>query len=222
MTTRFRTRGQREADQFNSSLRAQRVFQTEATDKQLAFIDRLLNDLAVKIADSVDDEVNRKAFMAHQTIKTVVELNAEANTKMTKFDASQAISLLLEASNGKFTPRTPVVTTPVVTQEVVVAEPAPIGVYQKDGDYYRVAETRNTNRRLAYRWNGRRWDYARGMVYRLTTSDLVSVEEVRAFGLRTGMCAICGRTLTDPASVQKGIGPICEGKYGRFLQTVTR
>ena len=100
-------------------------------------------------------------------------------------------------------------------------KPAPIGVYKKDGDYYRVAQLRNSERRAAYRWNGRRWDYARGYVFRLTANELLSVEEVRAFGLRTGMCAICGRTLTDPESVQKGIGPICEGKYGRFLSTVS-
>jgi Family of unknown function (DUF6011) len=30
------------------------------------------------------------------------------------------------------------------------------------------------------------------------------------FGKRTGICSICGKKLTDPKSVKKGIGPICE------------
>jgi Family of unknown function (DUF6011) len=33
-------------------------------------------------------------------------------------------------------------------------------------------------------------------------------------GLRTGSCACCGRTLTDPLSVAVGIGPICIQHWG--------
>lgn len=36
----------------------------------------------------------------------------------------------------------------------------------------------------------------------------------RAFGLRTGICSCCGRTLTNPLSVSLGIGPVCRGYYG--------
>lgn len=31
-------------------------------------------------------------------------------------------------------------------------------------------------------------------------------------GRETGICQICGRELTDPDSIAKGIGPICAGK----------
>lgn len=34
------------------------------------------------------------------------------------------------------------------------------------------------------------------------------------YGHRTGSCCICGRTLTDPASIEAGIGPICASKFG--------
>lgn len=34
-----------------------------------------------------------------------------------------------------------------------------------------------------------------------------------AYGNRTGSCAICGRELTNKESVERGIGPICAGKY---------
>lgn len=35
-----------------------------------------------------------------------------------------------------------------------------------------------------------------------------------AYGRRTGDCAICGRELTNHASIELGIGPICAEKFG--------
>lgn len=35
-----------------------------------------------------------------------------------------------------------------------------------------------------------------------------------AYGVMTGACSCCGRELTDPDSVARGIGPICASKYG--------
>lgn len=38
--------------------------------------------------------------------------------------------------------------------------------------------------------------------------------EAVAYGRQTGSCCCCGRELTDPASIEAGIGPICAGKFG--------
>jgi hypothetical protein len=38
--------------------------------------------------------------------------------------------------------------------------------------------------------------------------------EAVAHGKRTGSCAICARELTDPVSVERGIGPICAENFG--------
>jgi hypothetical protein len=35
-----------------------------------------------------------------------------------------------------------------------------------------------------------------------------------AYGRLTGSCSCCGRTLSDPASVALGIGPICADRWG--------
>lgn len=35
-----------------------------------------------------------------------------------------------------------------------------------------------------------------------------------AFGKRTGECSCCGRELTNHESIDRGIGPICAGKFG--------
>jgi hypothetical protein len=38
-------------------------------------------------------------------------------------------------------------------------------------------------------------------------------EAVR-YGRATGSCSCCGRELTDPVSIEQGIGPICVTKWG--------
>ena len=39
-------------------------------------------------------------------------------------------------------------------------------------------------------------------------------DAAKAYGLRTGSCSCCGRTLTNGASIDLGIGPICAEKFG--------
>lgn len=53
----------------------------------------------------------------------------------------------------------------------------------------------------------------------LTQAKLISIAKdplahAIAHGKLTGSCAICSRKLTDPESVERGIGPICSEKYG--------
>jgi len=40
-----------------------------------------------------------------------------------------------------------------------------------------------------------------------------TLAEAEAFGVRFGICGECGRTLTNPDSIERGIGPICAGKF---------
>ncbi len=37
--------------------------------------------------------------------------------------------------------------------------------------------------------------------------------EAAEYGKRTGRCGVCHRKLTDPVSIEAGIGPICRGKF---------
>lgn len=39
-------------------------------------------------------------------------------------------------------------------------------------------------------------------------------EAAKAYGLRTGECSCCHRTLTNGDSIDRGIGPICAEKFG--------
>ncbi len=58
-----------------------------------------------------------------------------------------------------------------------------------------------------------------GAFYKGQYADLVAklisdpLKYAKAYGIETGQCGNCGRTLTNPESIAKGIGPICEGRY---------
>lgn len=40
------------------------------------------------------------------------------------------------------------------------------------------------------------------------------VNQAIAYGKEYGVCALCGRDLSDPISVERGIGPICAERFG--------
>lgn len=58
------------------------------------------------------------------------------------------------------------------------------------------------------------YDYL-GLATRFVTTGFhrMSAEEAGVLGKASGHCGDCGRRLDDPESVDRGIGPICFGKY---------
>jgi hypothetical protein len=55
------------------------------------------------------------------------------------------------------------------------------------------------------------WDfvYAPGAVRALTPAMRMTLAEAQAFGIRFGICCVCGAFLSDAKSVANGIGPVC-------------
>jgi len=49
----------------------------------------------------------------------------------------------------------------------------------------------------------------------LRALDNDPIKVLAQYGHETGECGICGKTLTDPISVSRGIGPVCLGRVGR-------
>lgn len=55
-----------------------------------------------------------------------------------------------------------------------------------------------------------------------TNEDIARIEEIakdplqhaKIHGMKYGKCSVCGRELTDPASIEAGIGPICQSSFG--------
>lgn len=105
-----------------------------------------------------------------------------------------------------------------------IAKPAPLpeGYYVKGADVYkvRVSKTGNpyaTVLTTVHTETGAakgKWEYVPGAIALLTADDAITVEQAAEYGHLHGFCAICGKTLTDPDSVTRGIGPVCAQNIG--------
>jgi hypothetical protein len=87
------------------------------------------------------------------------------------------------------------------------------GMYRTDtGRIFKVQRSRESGRLYAKELLNGTFTYAQGAMRLLTPADRMSLADAQAYGRRTGMCCVCGRELTNPESVQNGIGPICAGR----------
>jgi hypothetical protein len=66
-----------------------------------------------------------------------------------------------------------------------------------------VLGTSETGRKTA------RWEYAPGEAALVADVTPMTLEDAAAFGHAHGFCFKCCKPLTDPASVIRGIGPVC-------------
>lgn len=51
------------------------------------------------------------------------------------------------------------------------------------------------------------------MIATLRDVEARGIEAVKDIGRLTGVCCVCGRTLTNEESIADGIGPVCAGKW---------
>lgn len=54
--------------------------------------------------------------------------------------------------------------------------------------------------------------YVRGLIKSVKSEWKLSAEEIRQYGRDTGMCMVCSHELTNPESIEAGIGPVCAGR----------
>ena len=178
---------------------------TGATEKQIAFIEKLMTKIGQK-AEGIDSVEARGALSASEMIRKHL-----AGNSLSKRQASALIDTLIRTSEMNFgTPAVPV-TRPVRVE-------APLGIYRVDETIYCVRKARQSERVYAYQLittegENPRWDYVAGKVFDLKVENMISLEVAQQYGRQTGICCICGRFLTDAESVTKGIGPVCERKY---------
>lgn len=57
------------------------------------------------------------------------------------------------------------------------------------------------------------FEYAPGVVRRLSPHHKMSIERAEALTIRYGRCLVCGRRLKATESVKKGIGPVCRKTF---------
>ena len=93
-----------------------------------------------------------------------------------------------------------------------------VGMYRDaDGGVFRVKSSKSGNL-YANRFTpegatkSERFTYERGGMYRLSASMRMTVEECAELGVLHSICCICGAELTDPSSIERGIGPVCASR----------
>jgi hypothetical protein len=77
------------------------------------------------------------------------------------------------------------------------------------------AETNTYAKRLVISsYGSARWEYAPRVGSQLAAEGLqpLTAEEAAELGHLHGVCVVCTRQLTDPSSVERGIGPVCSAR----------
>lgn len=92
------------------------------------------------------------------------------------------------------------------------------GMYRRDDVIYKVQRAVHGSgnlyaKQLVMDDEGAHFEYAPGMVHKLTADDKLTLDEAKEFGALYGVCCACSKTLTDEESISKGIGPVCERKH---------
>lgn len=156
-----------------------------ATDRQLNFIDKLIGERA-------DAGLLPDGFEA--------DVDAKMADGLTGKGASALIDALLAIKLPKGQGAT-----------AMAADLEP-GMYRKGETFYRVRRSKAGNwyaqelRRAES--GGITFKYV-GKVRGLVAEHRITLDEARQFGIETGACICCGAELTDPKSIEAGIGPVC-------------
>lgn len=82
------------------------------------------------------------------------------------------------------------------------------GYYWQEGLIYKV-QTSGAGRLYAKVFSEHGYEYAPGAMRHLTTATRLTLGQAAEAGVKTGRCVICAKELTDPESVERGIGPVC-------------
>ena len=138
-----------------------------------------------------------------ESLATSRVINAELPvfTTLTKSEASALIS---ELKNLPYVPRAPRAGAP--------ASDLVEGIYFRDGEVYKVKKS-SAGRMYALILRGSSWSYDPSHVRGLALDNRITLEQASEFGIRTGVCAICGIPLTNLVSLERGIGPVCAGRF---------
>lgn len=97
-------------------------------------------------------------------------------------------------------------------------KPVTEGMYKVDDVIYKVVRSKSSGfnyaQRLEMKGDGSyKFEYAAGAIKAITAEHRLTLAEAKAYGVRTGICCVCGRLLTNPESIALGIGPVCAGRF---------
>lgn len=94
---------------------------------------------------------------------------------------------------------------PARTTEPVTEE----GFYLHDGQAYKVVASRTSGRLYAKKVTPNGFVYDGGAIFKISASEMMTGEEIRVWSRSCGICANCSAELSDPISVEIGLGTSC-------------
>lgn len=181
-----------------------------ATEKQMSYIGSMLAELESAPADFpgvAAHNMLRAALVAGESIG-----KREASAIIEKLKGDIIVIRSWKAS----APKAEVKADPAAP--AVKAEEITVGMYKLDSKIVKVNESRSTGRLYATvlipaedECKGS-FEYAPGLIRKLTPAHRLTLAEAAEFGHLNHFCACCGRELTHPESVSRGLGPICADK----------
>lgn len=143
---------------------------------------------------------NQIAFLESLATTRVINAELPVFATLTKSEASELIGKL---KNLPYLPRP----TKVVPVSNLVE-----GIYFVNDEVYK-AKKSAAGRIYALKLVGSSWSYDPSHVRGLAIENLITLEQASEFGIRTGVCAICGIPLTNLDSLERGIGPVCAKRF---------
>jgi hypothetical protein len=156
------------------------------TDKQMATVERL------RAADAERDAARAKARAEREANAPVMDLSRVAAAFQSAFDkGAKRVSLRL--AGFKFKPA-----------KATGANPG--AIYVTQGETY-LGKVQDGRFKRSFECTEVLEQEIVGLAADPETAAI-------AYGRQFGVCAICNRDLTDPESVQRGIGPVCAEKFG--------
>jgi len=90
-----------------------------------------------------------------------------------------------------------------------------VGAYKIGDTYYSIRKVRDSDALYCLRYNPdlKAWDKDQKAIYDLKPENRLSLSDASAFGIATGTCVHCARTLTLQKSVVAGMGKWCAQHY---------
>jgi hypothetical protein len=171
-----------------------------ATDKQKAFIKSLAGDYA-------GSGSRYEQVVADTTTDEIVD-------QMDKQAASQMITWLLNNKPAK--PRTTPAPTAIPAGRYALEFDEGVRFFLVDkptqGKWagYTFVNEQSGDNRIPVKDR----DYRTMIIHRIEEDPKGAA--IR-YGRELGVCSICGHTLTDPDSIENGIGPVCATKFGEAV-----
>lgn len=178
-----------------------------ATDKQLAFADRLFKEREVPVAGATPEEGR------------LIELAFDMGTgkDVTRKEASQVIDYLLSLPKPAPAPAAPAAPAVALTEGIYITPPGDIIKVKnsKAGKPYALVAVDITGKRLTLAGDVVKYDfvYTPGIIKHITPDMRMTQEQAAHFGTRYSKCIWCGRKLKAAESVIKSIGPVCIKRF---------